>query len=71
MRTNIVLDETLVTEAIRVSGARTKREVVDLALRELVARGRQRKLRELVGRDLIDPTYDVRAVRRAMGRGPR
>lgn len=71
MRTNIVLDETLVTEAIRVSGARTKREVVDLALRELVARGRQRKLPELVGRDLIDPAYDVRAVRRAMSRGAR
>lgn len=71
MRTNIVLDETLVSEAIQVSGARTKREVVDLALRELVARGRQRRLKDLVRRDLIDPTYDVRAVRRTMTRGAR
>jgi len=71
MRTNIVLDDALVSEAISVSGARTKREVVDLALRELVARRRQRELKTLVGRELIAADYDVRAVRRAMTRGPR
>ena len=69
MRTNIVLDDALVHEAISVSGAKTKREVVDLALRELVARRRQRKLKSLVGQGLIDPDYDVRAVRRNMPRG--
>ena len=69
MRTNIVLDDALVNEAISVSGAKTKREVVDLALRELVARRRQRKLKSLVGKGLIDPDYDVRAVRRNMPRG--
>jgi predicted nucleic acid-binding protein/Arc/MetJ family transcription regulator len=68
MRTNNVLDDSLVTEAIRVSGARIKREVIDLALREFVARSRQRKLKDLVGRDLIDSNYDVRAVRRTMTR---
>jgi Arc/MetJ family transcription regulator len=36
MRTNIVLSETLTNEAMRLTGATTKREVVDLALRELV-----------------------------------
>ena len=71
MRTNIVLDDALVNEAISVSGAKTKREVVDLALREMVARSRQRKLKNLVGRSLIDPGYDVRAVRRNMTRGAR
>ena len=69
MRTNIVLDDALVNEAISVSGAKTTREVVDLALRELVARRRQRKLKSLVGKGLIDPDYDVRAVRRNMPRG--
>lgn len=68
MRTNIVLDDELVTTAMRVSGARTKREVVDLALRERVARHRQRKLKGLAGRKLIDPAYDVRKVRRDMER---
>ena len=69
MRTNIVLDDALVTEAMSVSGARSKREVVDIALRELVQRRRQRKLSQLVGRALIDPAYDVRAARKGMTRG--
>ena len=71
MRTNIVLDDELVSEAMSLSGARSKREVVDLALRELVQRMRQRKLTRLVGRGLIDPSYDVRAVRKGMTRGAR
>jgi Arc/MetJ family transcription regulator len=66
MRTNIVLDDRLVQEAFALSGARSKREVVDLALRQMVARHRQRSLKSLVGRDLIAPDYDVRAVRRVM-----
>jgi len=69
MRTNIVLDDKLMAEAMRVSSAKTKREVVDIALRQLVARHRQRKLKQLVGRDLIEPTYDVRQTRRNMGHG--
>lgn len=36
MRTNIVLDETLVKEAIRLTNVRSKREVIHLALQELV-----------------------------------
>lgn len=71
MRTNIVLDEKLVAEAMRVTRTRTKREVVDRALRELVARHRQHALRNLVGRELIDPDYDVAAVRAGMSRDPR
>jgi Arc/MetJ family transcription regulator len=71
MRTNIVLDDQLVTAAMRVSGTRTKREVVELALRQLVARYEQGRLVDLVGQDLIDPDYDVRQVRRTMGDGAR
>jgi Arc/MetJ family transcription regulator len=71
MRTNIVLDDQLVARAMRVSRTKTKREVVDLALRELVARYEQRDLGDLVGQDLIDPDYDVRQVRREMDLGAR
>lgn len=70
MRTNIVLNDQLIEEAMRLTQARTKKEVVDRALRELVARHRQRALRELVGRDLLDAGYDVRAVRAGMNRDP-
>lgn len=68
MRTNIVLDDALVEEEMRVTKAQTKKAVVDLALRELVARRRQRDLLDLAGKDLIDPDYDVRAVRAGMTR---
>ena len=37
-RTTIVLDDDLIKRAMRVSGAKTKREAVDRALRQLVAR---------------------------------
>lgn len=38
-RTNIEIDDDLIEKAIELTGARTKREVVDLALRRLVDRG--------------------------------
>ncbi len=38
-RTNIELDDELVTKALRLTGARSKREVVDIALRRLVEKG--------------------------------
>jgi Arc/MetJ family transcription regulator len=69
MRTNIVLDDDLVEQAMKLTGTRTKREVVHLALRELVARRGRRNVLELVGQDLLAADYDVRAVRRRMTRG--
>lgn len=67
MRTNIVLDEQLVADAMKLSGAKTKREVVDLALRRMVSSARQKDILDLVGKDMIAPDYDVRAVRSRMG----
>jgi Arc/MetJ family transcription regulator len=63
MRTNIVLDDELVTEAMRLTQAKTKREVVDLALRELIASRKRPDLRELFGADLIAPDYDYKEAR--------
>ena len=70
MRTNIVLDDRLVKEAMRLSKVRTKREAVDLALRVYVARSKQRDILKLLDETLIMPGYDVRAVRRRMSRDP-
>lgn len=36
-RTNIVLDERLIRQAMKLTGAKTKREAVDIALRAIVA----------------------------------
>jgi Arc/MetJ family transcription regulator len=61
-RTNIVLDDDLVKQAMRVSGAKTKRQAVDRALRELVARSSvYRALRKLRGK--LPWEGDVRAWR--------
>jgi Arc/MetJ family transcription regulator len=50
-RTNIVLDEDLVKQAMQVSGAKTKREAVDWALREMITRRSvYRALRKLRGK---------------------
>lgn len=65
-RTNIVLDERLVRQAMQLSGAKTKRQAVDIALRELVARRTvYRALRRLKG--TLPWEGDVRAWRRGRG----
>jgi Arc/MetJ family transcription regulator len=50
MRTNIDIDDDVLREAQELIGARTKREAVDTALRELVARHRQLGILDLRGR---------------------
>ena len=69
MRTNIVLDEALIQEAMRYAPVKSKRELVDLALREFVANRRRGDMRELFGSVEIDPDYDYKA-RRIGARGP-
>lgn len=69
MRTNIVLDDCLVREAMRLAKVRSKREMVDLALREYVTRSKQQDILALIDTEAIAPDYDVRAVRRRMSRG--
>lgn len=71
MRTNIVLDDQIVAEAMKLTKAKTKREVVDLALREIVALRKRKNVLDLVGQDMIAPDYDVRATRASMIRGSR
>ena len=61
MITNIDIDEELVAEAMKVSGARTKREVVDRALRDMVARAKRPRFRDFYGIGDIDPDYDPKA----------
>jgi Arc/MetJ family transcription regulator len=63
VRTNIVLDDNLVKEAFRHAPVKTKRELVDLALREFVASRKRKDLRELFGRGGIRADYDYKALR--------
>jgi Arc/MetJ family transcription regulator len=43
-RTNIILDDDIVEEAKELTSFKTKREVIDFALRELVKQLRRKKL---------------------------
>jgi Arc/MetJ family transcription regulator len=63
MRTNIVLDDQLVEEALKYSNAKTKRELVDIALREFVATHGRRDLLDLYGKGGIREDYDYKSLR--------
>jgi Arc/MetJ family transcription regulator len=50
MRTNIVIDEELVKKGIHYTGLRTKKELVNYALRELVQRKERKEILRLKGK---------------------
>jgi Arc/MetJ family transcription regulator len=67
VRTNIVLDEALIEEAMEITGARTKREVVHLALEELVRSRKKKNLTDLAGRIRFRKDFDHKAARKLRG----
>ncbi|CAI2716874.1 type II toxin-antitoxin system VapB family antitoxin [Nitrospina watsonii] len=50
LRTNIELDEKLVKEAMRLTRKKTKKELVNYALEELITRRKRKKLLDLEGK---------------------
>ena len=62
MRTNIVIDDKLMADALKASGARTKREAVELGLKTLLQLNRQSELRKLRGK--VTWEGDLDAMRR-------
>jgi Arc/MetJ family transcription regulator len=62
MRTNIVIDDKLMRDAMRATGLETKKDTVELALRTLLRFERQRKIRSLRGK--LDWRGDLDAMRR-------
>ena len=60
MATNLSLDPELVERALAVSGERTKRAAVTLALEEFVARRRQKGIAELFGKLEWDASFDYK-----------
>jgi Arc/MetJ family transcription regulator len=64
MPTNLAIDDELLEEARQLGGLRTKKDTVNVALREYVLRRRQAKIVKLFGTIEIDPAYDHREQRR-------
>ncbi len=63
MRTNIVLDEKLVKEAFKYSKVKTKKGLVETALREFVENHRRRDIRELRGKISFESGYEYKLLR--------
>jgi hypothetical protein len=63
MATNLSLDPDLLERALAVSGQRTKKAAVTLALEEFIARRRQRRVLDLMGKLEWDTAYDYKAER--------
>ena len=63
MRTNIVLDDTLVEEAMILSGAKTKKELISNALREFVTARKRLNLLDLDGKIKFSEAYDYKRLR--------
>jgi hypothetical protein len=63
MATNLSLDPDLLERALEVSGERTKKAAVTKALEEFIARRRQRRLLDLMGKLDWHPTYDYKVER--------
>ena len=57
-KTTVVLDEKLLEDAKEAVGARTKREVIDTALRELVKKRQRELLIEKMGTFDLDLTQE-------------
>jgi Arc/MetJ family transcription regulator len=62
MRTNIVIDEKLMAEALRLTGASTKRRVVEDSLRLMIQLKRQERIRSARGK--LKWRGDLEAMRR-------
>ena len=50
MRTNIVIDDTLMADALKLTGLKTKREAVELGLKTLIRLKKQEEIRKFRGK---------------------
>jgi len=60
MSTNLAIDPELLQKALEVSGLKTKKDTVNLALKELINRRKQLEIIGLFGKMDPDPDYDYK-----------
>ena len=63
MRTNIVIDDTLLEEAFKYTELKTKKDVIHLALQELVDNHKKLSLLDLKGSISLSDGYDYKKLR--------
>jgi len=60
MATNLAIDEGLLEEALKLSGQKTKKATVNLALKEFIDKHKQLGIVGLFGKSDPDPDYDYK-----------
>lgn len=63
MRTNVVIDDRLIDEALRLSKIKTKREVIQKALEEFVRNRKKLDLKQIKGKIKFAEGYDHKKLR--------
>ena len=64
MRTNIVLDDQLVDEAFKYAeNINTKKDLIEIALKEFVKNRKMKNLQDLKGKILFSDDYDYKKMR--------
>jgi Arc/MetJ family transcription regulator len=63
MRTNIEIRDDLMNQAIAVSGLKTKKEVVELAISEFIEVRSRKSLEDLRGKIQFSDGYDYKSAR--------
>lgn len=60
MATNLAIDDDLLRQALQVGGMKTKKDTVNLALKEFVDRRKQLDILNIFGKMDPDPDYDYK-----------
>jgi len=64
MRTNIVLNDELIEKAFYLAPViKTKKDLIDTALREFIEVRQTKKIKDIRGMDLFDEDYDYKSLR--------
>ncbi len=63
MRTNIILNDDLINEALQYADTKTKTGLIHQALKEFIALHKRKNLNDLFGKINIDPDYDYKSLR--------
>jgi Arc/MetJ family transcription regulator len=63
MATNLSLDPELIEQAVKIGGERTKKAAVTRALEEYIARRKQKRLLDLMGKLEWDESFDYKVER--------
>lgn len=63
MATNLAINQELLNQALQISGLKTKKDTVNLALREFINHRKQLEIIDLFGKMDPDPGYDYKKAR--------